>query len=103
MRYVTFPRGFLMTGLLLVRRSAAYGNPDAPEIQALRTFRERYLFPQHPLHQRFLAWYHQQGPPLAAFLQDKPALRALVRAIFTPAAKLAQGWLAWRGKAAAVP
>ncbi len=74
--------------------SAAYGSPQAPEIQALWALHHR-LVPDWnaPWHQAALAWYDRVGPRVAAFLHDKPYLKALVRAIVTPAARLAQWWL----------
>ncbi len=74
--------------------TAAFGRGDAPQIQTLWQL-HHVLVPDWnaPWHQRYLAWYDREGPKLAAFLQDKPLLRALIRAVFTPAARAAQWWL----------
>lgn len=72
--------------------SAAYGNPYAPEIQALWAFHDR-MIPLTPWHQRFLIWYDHVGPQIAAFIQDKPTLKALIRGLVTPVAHVADAWL----------
>ncbi len=46
-----------------------------------------------PWHQAYLRWYDREGPKVAAVIQDKPILKALVRAFFTPSARLARWWL----------
>ncbi len=71
---------------------AAFGSPSAPEIAILDEFRQR-VFPLNRLHRAYLAWYSRVGPKLAAFLQDKPALKAGVRALASPGAVLAYSWL----------
>jgi hypothetical protein len=58
--------------------TAAFGSPLAPQVQALRTFRDHYLLPNTPglwLVQR----YEDVSPALAASLRDRAGLRALVR------------------------
>jgi hypothetical protein len=64
--------------------TAAYGYYSAPEVQALRTFRDRYLLTFAP-GRMFVEWYYQHGPAAAAFLNDHPGYKPVVRAALIPA------------------
>ena len=78
--------------------TAAYGRPDAPAIQTLWALHHR-LVPDWnaPWHQAYLHWYDRVGPKIAAFINDQPALKTMIRALFTPAAHVAHWWLARPG------
>ncbi len=58
--------------------TAAYGTPLAIEIQILREFRDKHMR-EHEIGKLFIAWYENNGPKLAAFLNKYPRLKPLVR------------------------
>jgi hypothetical protein len=64
--------------------TAAYGYYSAPEVQALRAFRDRYLLSSAP-GRMFVQWYYRRGPVAAAFLNEHPGYKPLVRAALMPA------------------
>jgi hypothetical protein len=64
--------------------TAAYGYYSAPEVQALRAFRDRYLLTSAP-GRMFVEWYYQHGPAAAALLNDHPGYKPMVRAALMPA------------------
>jgi hypothetical protein len=64
--------------------TAAYGFYDAPEVQALRDFRDRYLL-TNSAGSAFVSWYYEHGPVGAAYLDAHPAWKPLVRAALLPA------------------
>ncbi len=68
--------------------TAAYGYYSAPEVQALRAFRDRYLLASAP-GRMFVEWYYRHGPAAAAFLNDHPAYKPVVRAALMPAVGVA--------------
>ncbi len=47
-----------------------------------------------PWHQAYLRWYDRVGPKVAAFIQERPILKVLVRAVAAPVAHLSAWWLA---------
>lgn len=63
--------------------TAAYGSPHAAEVQALRRLRDEQLLP-HAWGRRAVEGYYQLSPPAAAYIAERPALRAAVRAALTP-------------------
>ncbi|MGI5844725.1 MAG: S8 family peptidase [Candidatus Xenobium sp.] len=63
--------------------TAAYGSALHPKVAALRQFRDEHLLTNAP-GRAFTAFYYRNSPPIAAFIQDRPALRAAVRASLTP-------------------
>lgn len=63
--------------------TAAYGTAMAREVQSLRDLRDRHLL-KNPLGRKFVELYYKYSPPVAAYIQDKPKLRALVRAVLKP-------------------
>ncbi|MCK9417791.1 MAG: hypothetical protein M0R70_00250 [Nitrospirae bacterium] len=64
--------------------TAAYGYYSAPEVQALRAFRDRYLLTSAP-GRMFVHWYYRHGPAAATFLNDHPGYKPLVRMALMPA------------------
>ncbi len=58
--------------------TAAYGDADAPEVEALRRFRDRHLLTNRP-GAAFVRLYYRWSPPLARLIERKPRLRAAVR------------------------
>jgi hypothetical protein len=63
--------------------TAAYGFYSAPQVQALREFRDCYLMPHAP-GRAFVAWYYRHGPRAAAYLNQHPWLKAPVRLALLP-------------------
>jgi len=63
--------------------TAAYGSPLAPQVQHLRTFRDRFLMP-YPLGHWFVELYYHYSPPLAEVLAQHDDLRAVVRTGLLP-------------------
>ena len=68
--------------------TAAYGFYSAPQVQALRVFRDRYL-KTNMLGNAFVRWYYQHGPVAAAWLEAHPAWKPAVRAALLPAVGMA--------------
>jgi hypothetical protein len=64
--------------------TAAYGYYSAPQVQALREFRDRYLMTNAP-GRAFVRWYYQHGPAGAQFINDHPWLKPFVRTALMPA------------------
>lgn len=60
--------------------TAAYGSALDPHLDALRWFRDHFLLP-HEWSRAIVRFYYQKGPIAAAFIEDKPLLRALVRGV----------------------
>lgn len=63
--------------------TAAYGFYSAPQVQALRDFRDRYLLTNGP-GRAFVAWYYHYGPRGAHFINSHPYLKPLVRIALFP-------------------
>jgi hypothetical protein len=63
--------------------TAAYGSYSAPEVEALRAFRDRYLLTS-ALGRRFVQWYYRYGPAAAEFLNAHPGYKPAVRALLMP-------------------
>lgn len=70
--------------------TAAFGRGDHPVIQALWTAHRQLVGNQWdtPWHQSYMRWYDQVGPKVAAWLSDKPWLKAAIRNIASWGAKL---------------
>jgi hypothetical protein len=64
--------------------TAAYGYYSAPQVQALREFRDRYLVTNAP-GRAFVQWYYQHGPMAARFINEHPEYKPIVRAALMPA------------------
>jgi cold shock CspA family protein len=58
--------------------TAVYGDTLAPEVQALRVFRDQALMP-YMLGRAFVKTYYTVSPPIARFLKSRPGLAAPVR------------------------
>jgi hypothetical protein len=58
--------------------TAAYGSPDAPEVEQLRRFRDRRLLTNRA-GTVFVRAYYRLSPPLAHLIARKPRLRLAVR------------------------
>jgi uncharacterized repeat protein (TIGR01451 family) len=63
--------------------TAAYGSSLAPQVQQLRTFRDRFLVP-YSFGQWFVDLYYRYSPPLAEVLAQHDDLRAVVRTGLRP-------------------
>lgn len=63
--------------------TAAFGSPLAGQVKILRQFRDRYLLTNHRGRQ-FVAWYYQNGPLAAIYIQDKPLVKAAVQVALYP-------------------
>lgn len=64
--------------------TAAYGHYSAPQVQALRNFRDKFLITNGP-GRAFVEWYYSHGPAAAAWLNNHPEYKPLVRAALLPA------------------
>ena len=69
--------------------TAAYGDPDAPEVERLRRFRDEHLL-TNPIGTAFVRAYYKMSPPVARLIARHPSLRTAVRktlnAVFSRAA-----------------
>jgi hypothetical protein len=63
--------------------TAAFGFYSAPQVQALRDFRDRYLMTNAP-GRAFVAWYYHYGPIGAHFINLHPWLKPPVRLALLP-------------------
>ncbi len=64
--------------------TAAYGHYSAPQVQALRAFRDRYLLTNQP-GTAFVRWYYAHSPAAAAWLDSHPEFKPVVRTALLPA------------------
>ena len=64
--------------------TAAYGYYSAPQVQALRDFRDQYLLTNRA-GRAFVDWYYRYGPMAAAFINNEPWLKPIVRTALLPA------------------
>ncbi len=63
--------------------TAAYGYYSAPQVQALRQFRDRYLLTNGP-GRMFVGWYYRHGPRGAQFINDHPWSRPMMQIALMP-------------------
>ena len=63
--------------------TAVYGSELAPEVQALRDFRDERLM-TNAVGRLFVNAYYRVSPPLADFIRDSAFLRTLTRWILSP-------------------
>ena len=71
------------TGGFCFVATAAYGSPMAGNLGPLRAFRDQVLM-RSELGRSLVASYYRWGRFAAAFMADKPALRAVVRGLLVP-------------------
>ena len=55
--------------------TAAYRDPQHPDVVYLRNFRDQTLV-RYESGRTFIAWYWKKGPKLARFVDHNPILRA---------------------------
>ncbi len=67
--------------------TAAYGHYSAPQVQALRAFRDHYLL-TNQLGIAFVRWYYTHSPDAAAWLEAHAEYKPAVRAALLPAVGL---------------
>lgn len=63
--------------------TAAYGHYSAPQVQALREFRDKFLLTS-AAGRAFVEWYYRYGPIGAEFITAHPWLKPVVRAALLP-------------------
>jgi len=63
--------------------TAAYGTPVAREIDVIRAWRDDSLL-SHPLGRFFVKIYYILSPPIAYRIQNKHAVRKLIRTLLGP-------------------
>lgn len=63
--------------------TAAYGSALHPRVVSLRRFRDRFLITNAP-GRALVAAYYRASPPMASFIAERPAARALTRALLWP-------------------
>jgi hypothetical protein len=64
--------------------TAAYGYYSAPQVQALRAFRDQYLMASAP-GRAFVEWYYRYGPIGAEFINAHTWLKPVVQTALMPA------------------
>lgn len=69
--------------------TAAYGNPLAHQVGALRRLRDRHLL-NHAVGRRLVQAYYEVGPHLAAWLREHDLARSITRVALTPIVYLAR-------------
>ncbi|MDO8444962.1 MAG: M6 family metalloprotease domain-containing protein [Deltaproteobacteria bacterium] len=63
--------------------TAAFGSYEAPYVKILRDFRDGYLL-SNSLGSHFVKFYYKVSPPIADFIRESEALRAVVRLLLLP-------------------
>ena len=63
--------------------TAAYGTPLAPQIQSLRTFRDKFLI-NNFIGKSFIRMYCRVSPPIARIIEKHPFLRYIIRKQLAP-------------------
>ena len=77
-RFATAADGRVGIGISCFIATAAYGTPNAAEIDVLREFRDVVLL-ESEAGSRFVAWYYRTSPPVAEFLAGNELLRTITR------------------------
>jgi hypothetical protein len=73
--------------------TAAWGSYMAPEVRTLRAFRDQYLLTNGP-GRLFVRTYYAVSPPLAKFISESPALKAVARVVIAPFVVVARALVA---------
>lgn len=63
--------------------TAAFGSPLEPRVDVLRSLRDQVLM-KSPQGRELVGFYYTHSPPLAQYLDTRPLLRAVVRALLLP-------------------
>ena len=63
--------------------TAAYGGPQAPQVETLRAFRDRLLMKSAP-GRALVRLYYKYSPRMAEYIKGRPALRFSVRLVLGP-------------------
>ncbi len=74
---------FEFTGPGCFIATAAFGSALHPHVDRLRDFRDRVLLP-HRVGRAFVDFYYRHSPPIAAYIVQRPWLRAIVRWLLAP-------------------
>lgn len=88
--FVTIPLGLLFAAQMYDEHgpgcfvlTAAHGDEKHPVVKEFRNFRDEVLN-RYPVGRAFSNWYYEHGPKMAAFISDKPLLKAAVRGATIP-------------------
>jgi hypothetical protein len=78
--------------------TAAMGNPDAPEVEALRVIRDECLM-ESSIGRKMVEVYYRMSPPFADLIARNDVLRSLVRhGLIEPLAGMASAWMRVAGR-----
>lgn len=69
--------------------TASYGDTNHPIVNEFRGFRDDILKPT-TAGKAFVEWYYKHGPVIAAFIEDKPVLKAIARSVLRPLASVSR-------------
>lgn len=58
--------------------TAAYQNPNHPDVNYLRAFRDEILS-KSSAGRSFIDWYWRAGPEMAKFVENKPAMKSIAK------------------------
>jgi hypothetical protein len=75
--------------------TAAYGEPNHPDVILLRRFRDEMLH-RSETGRRFISWYWRTGPKLARMIIRSPILCRVARSVLKPIVALAKLMLHFR-------
>lgn len=67
--------------------TAVYGSSNAPEINALREFRDSHLRP-YKMGRVLIGYYYRLSPPIAYWLRSRPVLSRMIRAVLNLIVKI---------------